>query len=663
MKKRIVSLLMAVLMTVSLLPTAAWAEVLEAEASEASQTPAVSDAQSYTEDIPTVCSDTDVDTALQSAGYAVPTTSQFYIEVPDGLVEGTDYTIDYDQATGHATVKILPGDPVHWQQAFEDKVLEYNGDVDKALYWFIAIVGFNPNDAADKLSHYLTTQDDAGVGSFISDTYTDSFDWIEGKDLRPGMGMDIAEIGLSEDRRTVSFNARQGSSWARCIAVWADSSGNVLEKLMYTLSIEVDADFSYTWNVPLSLEEQLRDAGFEHPTMGDMETNRQYGYFYLDVPKGLEEGTDYTYTYDQTTGTLTINMLEGDYTHWKAAYLNRVISEPETVYIDFGVHFSPAQAKVDNVANDVGREAIRALLRGEYSGEKFYFEDLYYGFCGNGFTRVWLDSNDSAITLRAEQGAEELIYAVVWADHDTDMIVAKYMLKVVINVEKGFAHTIQTPQVRDITANRITVDGTNITGGTNAWNIVNKNGQLAFMPASGYTLSGIMNGKTYITSFTIASPGPEYTLQSYYVRQFRDGSNMEEKEPTGLTFTVDTHDNLVDSDTGTKGGTLRYTLRWSSDNPDLPDLVEKLNVRIGDYALGKTVLTGNAEQDSEPNILDVQNMYEHMTESQTTSESNGNDTDQVDSELATYDINFDGSADIYDLQGLYEVVAQDKTLQ
>lgn len=34
MKKRIVSLLMAVLMTVSLLPTAAWAEALEAEASE-----------------------------------------------------------------------------------------------------------------------------------------------------------------------------------------------------------------------------------------------------------------------------------------------------------------------------------------------------------------------------------------------------------------------------------------------------------------------------------------------------------------------------------------------------------------------------------------------------------------------------------------------------
>lgn len=130
----------------------------------------------------------------------------------------------------------------------------------------------------------------------------------------------------------------------------------------------------------------------------------------------------------------------------------------------------------------------------------------------------------------------------------------------------------------------------------------------------------------------------------------------------GLTFAVDIHDNLLGSDTGTRGGTLRYTLRWSSNNPDLPDLVEKLNVRIGDYALGKTAVTGDAAMDSEPNILDVQNMYDHMTTSQTAS-GDGNDTDQVDPELATYDINFDGSADVYDLQGLYETVAQDKPLQ
>lgn len=601
--------------------------------------------------------------ALRNAGYTIPDMSQIGIELPQGLVEGIDYTIDYDQTTGHATVKLLPGDPTHWQQAFEDKVLDYNGDVEEAIYWFIAIVGFRPNDTADMLNWYLTTQDDAGVGSFISDTYTESFGWVPNEDdMSPGMGMDIAEIGLSEDGKTVSFNARQGSSWARCITVWADSSGNVRDKFMYTLSIEVDKDFDYTWNAPLSLEEQLANEGFKYPTMGDMETNRQYGYFYLDVPKGLEEDIDYTYTYDRTTGTLTINMLEGEYANWKAAYLNKVISEPETAYIDFGVNFSPAREKVDNVANDVGREAIQALLRGEYSGEKFYFEDLNYGYCGNGFTRVWLDSNDSAITLRAKQGAEELLYAVVWEDHDTHAVVAKYILKVVINVENGFSHTIKTPQVRDITADRIKVDDTNITGGTNAWNIVNKNGQLAFMPASGQTLAGIMNGKTYITSFAITSPGSEYTLQSYYVRQFRDGSNMEEKAPTGLEFEVDTHDNLVGSDTGTRGGTLRYTLRWSSDDPNLPDLVEKLNVRIGDYALGKTTVTGNAEMDSEPNILDVQNMYDHMTTNQTTS-GDGNDTDQVDSELATYDINFDGSADIYDLQGLYEVVAQDKPLQ
>lgn len=56
MKKRIASLLMAVLMTLTLLPATAWAEVLEAEASEASQTPAVSDAQSYVAaDTPAVC--------------------------------------------------------------------------------------------------------------------------------------------------------------------------------------------------------------------------------------------------------------------------------------------------------------------------------------------------------------------------------------------------------------------------------------------------------------------------------------------------------------------------------------------------------------------------------------------------------------------------------
>ena len=175
-----------------------------------------------------------VDDLLRGAGYAVPTTSQFYIDVPAGLEEGTDYTIAYDQTTGHATVKLLPGNEAHWQQAFES-LLEI-------------VVGFEkPQPSATRLSVYFGDRDDSWVGPYIGDTYGDYYGWYTGDNLRPGSGRTFASVSEDADSN-VTISVPQGSSWVRCIAVWADSSGNVLDKFMYTLSIEADSAFSYTWN-------------------------------------------------------------------------------------------------------------------------------------------------------------------------------------------------------------------------------------------------------------------------------------------------------------------------------------------------------------------------------------------------------------------------------
>lgn len=190
---------------------------------------------------------TDAGTKLREAGYTVPDTSQFFVNAPTGLIEGTDYIYRYDPTTGHVTIKLLKGNAAHWRKA-------YQAVADEGLDYFGFTVGFEQPSGTNQLYFYFAQQDDRGVGSFINGSYADYFTPYEGTTLRPGSTRTFADVSVSRDG-AVMLSVEKGSRWVRCIAVWANN-GTAKNQLMYTVSIEADEAFSHTW---VSLEDELGD--------------------------------------------------------------------------------------------------------------------------------------------------------------------------------------------------------------------------------------------------------------------------------------------------------------------------------------------------------------------------------------------------------------------
>ena len=586
----------------------------------------------------------DAGSDLRSAGYSAPPENKVNFQMPNGLVEGTDYTYHYDASTGHVTVQLLPGEPSHWRQAFQTILEQHNDDIDTITDWYGPSFGFiDPGNGATQTTFYNTAVDDGFVGSFVNGTFLDyNFNWRDG--VQPGSSWPFGVTTYDENSCMASVSLSAGSSWRRYIAVWADSSGSVVAKRSFTVTIEVPTAFDYEWNLT-PLDQRLTANGFIAPTKNTGTVDAPVpGSFELVAPKGLVEGTDYTYTYEQSTGELVINVKSGSLSHWKAAMLNSVILEPDDDII-FPIHFYPGENATQGV-HSVDNSQLENYLSGNY-GMWENFGEGGFSMAGNGFAVATVSVSGSNSTIRSRAGSNEYLYAAVWAD-DNGTPISKYLLKITIKCE-DFSRTVPTPTVRNVSADRILVDRNSFTYDYSAWNIIMRDGQLAFMPTTGKTLTDLLERNTTIANFTVQAPASGYELQSFFADYGENGNSYDNFPAEGNQYQFSAFAFEKDK---VKGGTIRYTLRWHSDKEGTADIVEKLNVRIGDYALGKT---------SDSNIekltsLDMQNMYEYMTqEQQPITEPDG-----FDEKLATYDVNFDGEVSVYDLQRLYEAVSLGK---
>lgn len=579
--------------------------------------------------------------ALETAGYNVkPAEDQIYADIPAGLENGTDYTYSYDPDTGHMTIQLLPGNSSHWKQALQT-LLSQNDDINKAIGFYGITFGFAEplgKGATDSTIFYLTS-DNRNIGYFLKNDFSD-IKWNgEQRGTRPGSTWPFGVTTYDENSYTASVSLSAGSSWRRYIAVWADSGGNVVAKRSFTVTIEVPKAFDYQWDLTPQ-GQRLTENGFKAPMEYTGTVSDPAGCFGLVAPRGLVKGEDFTYTYDPETGDLVINVKSGTPSHWKAAMLNSVILEPDDDII-FPVHFYTENGAA-KVVHSTNPSQLEDYLNDSY-GEWTDFSEYSSTGTGQGFTAATVSVSGSDSTIRSPGGSSKYLYAVVWADSN-GKILNKYLLKITINYA-DFTHTVPTPTVRNVSAGRIHVDTDNINSGSGAWNIITRDGQLAFMPNGTLTLKTILGNTNFITNFTVDAPSG-YKLQSFFA-DYGNNSNSYSNKPKedAQSFGVFTFDNVT-------GGTIRYTLRWHSDKEGTADIVEKLNVRIGDYALGKT----SGSDIEKPTSLDMQNMYEYMTqEQQPITEPDG-----FDEKLATYDVNFDGEVSVYDLQRLYEAVALGK---
>ena len=390
---------------------------------------------------------------------------------------------------------------------------------------------------------------------------------------------------------------------------------------------------------------RAKAAGYVAMEMGGPADWNKRGIFRMKAPLGLVEGSDYTYTYDYENGHLTLKLLPGEVSHWKAALLYCVTSDTLGDTLKFNFRFQRTEdAAFGGLCSPQYRsQYMEDFLNGEYGTlSKFGSNSSGYGM-DHVVATPKLNGDHTEICVEA--GAQDYLYLVVWQNEAGDY--TKYYLVVTIDGGEGINHEVATPVLRDLAAERIAVNS-EINGGLSSWNITTTSGQLALTPTEGKALSDLTTESNYrydIGTFAVKVPGEEYTLQSYYIVDQVKNTQSDINSPGGYAendIELFTSDNV-------NGGTIRYTLRWANADPTLPDLVEKLNVRVSPRPWGK--LTDDGKDD--PSIVDVERLFEYLTKEQKPVTSD----DMVDPQLAAYDLNYDGYVDVYDIQALYEYVA------
>ena len=575
---------------------------------------------------------------LQDAGYAAPTASRFQSLMPEGLVQGEDYTYSYNAKTGHLSIQILKGNEAHWQQAFETCYREFGVDVSDCFGLTTSFI--KPKTTATQCLFYNTANDDDTVNWFIQNDFTYAT-WYSDSNLQPGSTWPVVDSSVA-DNGDASINAEAGTYWRRYIVVWANSSGSVLQRYTLTVSVEIPESFSYEWNTK-TLDDKLADAGFIAPEADDANTEMP-GSFSVGMPAGLVEGTDYKCTYDSATGELVITLLKGKMADWKSAYLDSIISgDGDRVF--FSVYLRSTDGAV-SCAQWCGKENYEQLLESDSWDDVFDFS-FDSATCGQGLPIADTQENSSGKTaISVSAGTERYYYGVIWTDSAGQT--TKYLLKVTIQSSSSFTHTVTSPEIRkldtSIAGGRFALTTYNPNGISTTWTFpVWENGNIALIPRSGLTLADIANNESWIGCFSAAAPAKGYTLQSCYIDYFAMGNELVRGFDTDENGAPMLDISVFDI---TTGGSARYVLRWDSSSTSQADIVELLDVRVDGQPRGKLSSSGG-----DVNIQDVQAIYEYLTQ----------DTVPYAGETAC-DVNMDGNMDVYDLQRLYECVALGKTL-
>lgn len=578
--------------------------------------------------------------ALRSAGYRKPAEKLIYVNMPDGLKEGVDYTYSYDASTGHVSIQLLKSGG--WMKAFEACYNRYG----YAVYNNFAITtGFvKPSNNAKSVMFYMTDDDNSIVEQFAENDFS-NLGWIheESQTLRPGVSwtMIFSEMD-AQDNGDMWLFARPGTYWVRGIAVWGNTDEEILSdrtgehKYMYTVSIEVPEDFSYGWNTR-PIEERLAEAGFVVPQQDKLDKHIP-GALNLKMPTGLKENTDYTCKYDEKTGEVNITIKKGNKADWKAAYLDSVLSGGMDRII-MNVLFGSECGAVQGVSW-VGDEANLGMLLwdGIWDDDEYAFTSRGdFSMCGNGCAIADVKGNgNGTVTISGKKGTTEFYQAAMWKD-DAGNVLSKYLVKVKITVAAAFSHTaVVTPVMDGLNAADTTRFTLALEEPDALLTAIPAKGKITLVPKDG---AALVNEWGYIGGFWVQAPAG-YTLQSCYL-DYGPGQNADlhdfEINSNSYWIPVDFYNPTVDSDTLVK-------LAWKNNNANAADLIESFDVCI-DSNWGKLSSSGGS-----PNALDVAAIYECLTQDKT----------PACGDKAACDVNLDGNVDIYDLQYLYECVAQNQ---
>lgn len=471
--KKCISLLMALLMALSLLPATAVAaeptepvqpEVLQSEEpvqeevsqKEEEQLPELMLAEPETEEnVPTVLSASDdLDTRLSNAGFTAPQMGSmngdhkdFYLCTP--WQDNDCISFDYDNSgiVGKLTVTLKPATLEQW----------------KALYAVEQSYGFGFNDSLD-----VNIRSDApsgtvrGAGALIWEAGCTNLvqDFLDGnlndymEPYRVSGGYDVFGryfplISVEKRNGKVILSAESGETYYRYLMVWDNDNDDSSRLAQHNLfvTVKVESDIHYEWDVNTTMGDALRNAGYRVPTQE---------LFDVDMPDGLTEGVDYTYSYDATTGHVSIQLLPSD--GWMKAF--------ETYYKKYGDYASDYFG-VTTCFNKPSTKATSLVFYAtdddDWAVERFVENDFseFYWYTGTnlrpGSTRTVIDTyarRNGDMGLSANAGTYWVRCIAVWGDANKNVLTdsggeQKYMYTVSIEVPEDFSYGWNTRPIEE----------------------------------------------------------------------------------------------------------------------------------------------------------------------------------------------------------------------
>lgn len=449
--KKWISLLMALLMALSLLPATAVA----AEPSEPVQQEEISREEltlaETEENAPTVLSASDdLDTRLSNAGFTAPQMGSmngdhkdFYLCTP--WQDNDCVSFDYDNSgiVGRLTVTLKPATLEQW----------------KALYKAEQSDGFGFNDSLD-----VNIRSDApsgtvrGAGALIWEagctnvvqdfldgnlgSYMELYGVSSGYD---SFGRYFPLISVEKRNGKVILSAESGETYYRYLMVWDDDNDDSSRLAQYNLfiTVKVEDDIYCEWDTDTAaMGTALRNAGYRVPTQK---------LFDVDMPDGLTEGVDYTYSYDASTGHVSIRLLKSD--GWMKAF--------ETCYDNngyFGITtcFNKPSTKARSLvfcATDDDDWAVERFVENDFSE--------FYWYTGTnlrpGSIRTVIDTyarRNGDMGLSANAGTYWVRCIAVWGDANKNVLTdsggeQKYMYTVSIEVPEGFDYEWNSLPIQD----------------------------------------------------------------------------------------------------------------------------------------------------------------------------------------------------------------------
>lgn len=653
--KKWISLLMALLMALSLLSATAVAaepsepvqpEVLQSEEpvqeevsqKEEEQLPELMLAEPETEEnAPTVLSASDdLDTRLSNAGFTAPQMGSmngdhkdFYLRTP--WQDNDCVSFDYDNSgiVGRLTVTLKPATLAKWKALYEaekqqdfgfDDSLDVNIRSDApvstvrgagALIWEAGCTNTVQNFLDGNLDDYMEPYR-------VSGGY-DSF------------GRYVPLISVEKRNGKIILSAQEGETYYRYLMVWDNDNDDSSRLAQYNLfvTVKVEGDIYCEWDTH-PIEERLADAGFVAPQW-DKNHDGIPGALDLTMPAGLKEGVDYTCGYNAQTGELNIAINAGTAADWKSAYLDSLINGCADRIIA-AIRFRSENNAVRACSWLGGEDDLETLLRdGAWaSGDVYDVDGSMYVGNGAYLAGVWNNSGDT-VTISRGNGALTSYRAALW--RDANGVETRYLVKVTITCT-AFSHTVKAPVTDTLNAvdtARFTLDLTD----PGLWmTSILSDGKVTLVPNDASALTGMWSA---VGGFWVKAPAG-YTLQSCFIAydQYQNSQiNVDSTGAGGYWIPVDFRDIASDPHTA-------FTLGWKNDNDSEADLVESLDVYI-DSNWGKL-----SNHEGAPNALDVAAIYDCLTQ----------DITPACGDRMACDVNMDGYVDVYDLQYLYECVAQ-----